>query len=112
NLKARFQLSLRVPKDWNVLANAPFREALTLDSTRSVVFKRSDLFSTYLFSFVAGRFAEATDMVEGRPMRFLYRETDTGKIRLSVDSVFNWHRRAIHFLEDYTQIPFPFQKLD
>jgi aminopeptidase N len=45
-------------------------------------------------------------------MRLLYRETDSNKIRLSLDTIFNWHAKALSFLEEYTQIRYPFQKLD
>ncbi|MFD2336341.1 M1 family aminopeptidase [Pedobacter mendelii] len=44
-------------------------------------------------------------------MEFLHRETDTKKISLSVDSVFIAHKDAIDFLEKWTSIPFPFQKV-
>ena len=45
-------------------------------------------------------------------MRFLYRETDSSKIRLSVDPVFRIEAQALRFMEDYTGIAYPFQKLD
>ncbi len=45
-------------------------------------------------------------------MHGYYRETDSSKIRLSLDSLFRIQARSIAFLEDYTQIPFPFQKFD
>ncbi|MFC3366026.1 M1 family aminopeptidase [Pedobacter fastidiosus] len=44
-------------------------------------------------------------------MEFLHRETDANKIKLSVDSVFIAHSDAINFLEKWTGIPFPFQKV-
>ena len=44
-------------------------------------------------------------------MRFLYRETDTAKLRLSIDSIFKAHSDAIRFLEGWTAIAFPFQKV-
>ena len=41
----------------------------------------------------------------------LYRETDTAKIRLSVDSIFQRHRDAVDFMQEWTTIKFPFQKM-
>jgi aminopeptidase N len=112
NLKARFQLTLTLPVEWKALANAPLLDSMVNDSTKTFRYKESDLFSTYLFSFVAGRFTETVQQTGDRAMRFLFRETDSNKIRLSVDTIFGWHQKAIAFLEDYTQISFPFQKLD
>lgn len=112
NLKARYQLSLELPKEWTALANAPLQDSVMNATTKTYRYKESDLFPTYLFSFVAGRFTKASKTVAGRPMNFYYRETDTNKIRLTTDTIFDQHAAALHFLEDYTQIPFPFQKLD
>lgn len=112
NIKAKFSLKLTVPKEWNVLANASIRSESDSGELRNYIFNQSDLFSTYLFSFVAGRFSVAQKQMGDRTMHFYYRETDSNKIRLSVDSIFNIHKTAIDFLENYTRIRFPFQKLD
>jgi aminopeptidase N len=80
--------------------------------SKTYVFKLSDPFSTYLFSFVAGKFKTVGKQLDQWPMNFYFRETDSNKIRLSVDTIFGWHRKALNFLEEYTQIKFPFQKLD
>ncbi|MGZ3939398.1 MAG: M1 family metallopeptidase, partial [Flavisolibacter sp.] len=112
NLKARFRLTLIVPKEWKVLGNAAINNAVDSADFRKYVFVQSDLFSTYLFSFVTGRF-EVAEKQEGKLlMRLYYRETDTNKIRLSIDTIFSIHKKAIDFLEAYTQIAFPFQKID
>ena len=44
-------------------------------------------------------------------MQFLYRETDSAKINLSTDSIFQEHRNALDFLSAWTNIPYPFQKI-
>ncbi len=112
DLKARFSLVLQLPVQWLALANAPLLDSTVNGETKTYRFKPSDLFSTYLFSFVAGRFQSVTKEVGGRTMQLLHRETDSNKIRLSVDTIFRWHSRSLRFLEDYTQTPYPFQKLD
>ncbi|MEB2776909.1 M1 family aminopeptidase [Algoriphagus sp. D3-2-R+10] len=74
-------------------------------------FAKSDLMSTYLFSFVAGKFEEAkseTDFAQ----TMLYRETNPEKIAASIPEIFTLHQKATKFLETYTKYPFPFQKLD
>ena len=118
DLKAVFALSLTVPLGWQAVANGA-----VVDSSRSISagravgsrtyrFAPSDTISTYLFSFVTGRFQRLTQQVNGRPMSFLHRETDSTKLRLSVPAIFAQHGRALSFLEDYTGIPYPFQKFD
>jgi aminopeptidase N len=111
-IKARFRLALTTPKEWKVVGNAGIETTTDASECRKYVFKESELFSTYLFAFVAGKFEMAEKQEGKRPMKFYYRETDTNKIRLSIDTIFGIHRKAIDFLEAYTRIPFPFQKLD
>jgi aminopeptidase N len=112
SIKARYQLSLTVPKDWQALANAPLKDSVVNETVKTYHYALSDLFSTYLFSFVAGKFTVAEKTVEGKPMKLYYRETDSTKIRLSRDTIFGLHGLSLRFLEDYTRIPYPFQKLD
>jgi aminopeptidase N len=109
NLKATFALALTVPSGWKTVANS--RWAST-DSSKTTQYIPSDSISTYLFSFAAGKFKRVTQQVQGRPMNFLHRETDTTKIRLSVPTIFRLHGEALSFLEKYTGIPYPFQKFD
>lgn len=117
DLKATFQVSLTMPAHWQAMTNGSVVDSTIVDSTvagdrKTINFRPSDLIPTYLFSFVAGKFTPATRTLNGRPMTLLHRETDSTKIRLSLDPVFNLHADALRFLEDYTQIPYPFQKFD
>jgi aminopeptidase N len=109
NLKATFALALTVPPGWKTVANS--RWAGT-DSSKTTQYIPSDSISTYLFSFAAGKFRRVTQQVQGRPMNFLHRETDSTKIRLSMPAIFRLHGEALSFLESYTGIPYPFQKFD
>lgn len=120
DLKASFQLTLSVPEGWQALANAPLTSASpssAVPGAKTYAFAPSDTISTYLFSFVAGKFQPAespvTDgPVAGRNMHLLHRETDADKLRLSLPAIFRIHRDALTFLEAYTALPYPFQKLD
>lgn len=106
DLKAVFVLSLKTPAGWAAMANAPLKDSIVTEGGITYHFKPSDKLPTYLFSFTAGKY---TDACSGG-MQFLFRESDTAKLRLSIDSVFRLHREAVSFLEDWTGIPFPFQK--
>ncbi len=110
DLKARFELSLTVPKGWKVLANGKLKDSLVHTSTVKYQFTNSDKISTYLFSFCAGKFDQAKRMGK-QPMELLYRETDPQKIKSSVDSIFKLHTDALNFLTNWTAIPYPFQKI-
>lgn len=111
DLKATYLLSLNVPAGWKVLANAGIVDSVKNDQKTKYRFNMSDKLSTYLFSFAAGKFTSVKQNIDNKPAEFLYRETDTTKIKLSVDSVFTAHRDAINFLQQWTGIPFPFQKI-
>ncbi|MES2061049.1 MAG: M1 family aminopeptidase [Bacteroidota bacterium] len=111
DLKARFLLTLTVPEDWKVLANAQKRDSVIKGAQITYHFNNSDQLPTYLFSFTAGKFSDTTRLAGRWRAQFLYRETDTAKIRLSVDSIFKAHGIAISFLVGWTGIPYPFQKV-
>ena len=118
DLKASFALSLTVPSGWLSVANGTVADssrsmpAGRAIGSRTYRFAPSDTISTYLFSFAAGKFQRLTQQVNGRSMSFLHRETDSTKLRLSMPAIFAQHGRALSFLEEYTGIPYPFQKFD
>jgi len=111
DLKANFLLSLTVPSDWKVMANAAKKDSLVNGGMVTYHFTNSDKLPTYLFSFTAGKYSYLSRKVKNRNMEFLHRETDSAKIKLSVDSVFTGHSDALDFLEDWTAIKYPFQKI-
>lgn len=111
DIKATYKLSLSVPKEWSVLAGADVKEKVEKGDFTSYTFGESDKMSTYLFSFVAGKFNSITQK-PGLEMTFLYRENDKKKIESSTDTIFGLHQQSIDFLEKYTNYKFPFQKLD
>ena len=111
DIKATYKLSLTVPKDWAVLAGADVTAKVEKGDFTSYTFGESDKMSTYLFSFVAGKFNSVTQK-PGLEMTFLYRENDKGKIESSTDTIFSLHQQSLDFLEKYTNYKFPFQKLD
>ncbi|MDB5115640.1 MAG: aminopeptidase [Mucilaginibacter sp.] len=113
DLKAIFSLTLNVPHDWKVVANAPVKDSVTeVLGTKTVTFLPSDLISTYLFSFVAGKFSQAEQKLNGRTINLYYRETDSAKLKSSINPIFSIQADAIKFMEGYTGIKYPFQKFD
>ncbi|MCX6217884.1 M1 family aminopeptidase [Spirosoma sp.] len=112
DLKATFQVSLTVPASWEAMTNSPVERSTVAGDRKTVRFRTSNLIPTYLFSFVTGKFTTVTRTLKGRSMTLLHRETDSTKLRLSTDLLFSLHADALTFLEDFTQIKYPFQKFD
>lgn len=111
NLKAHYSLTITAPKDWELLAGGPLTSTEALGDFTKHVFAKSDLMSSYLFSFVAGKFETVTSK-EGYRQTMLYRETNSDKIKASIPEVFRLHQKSLDYLEEYTGYKFPFQKLD
>lgn len=116
DLKATYGLALQVPVEWTVLSAAQIfgLYEIVIDNVTymSYGFDESDKMSTYLFSFVAGKFKNVKKKFGFNEMNFLYRENDEKKIQSSTDTIFSLHQQSIDFLEKYTNYKFPFQKLD
>jgi aminopeptidase N len=108
NLKAVYDLTLRVPKNWKAVSNGELRAAkageYSFGSTKPI--------SSYLFAFAAGEFKSVSKNVSGRDMTMYYRENDSVKVRKNADEIFRLHGEALKWLEDYTSIPYPFGKFD
>ena len=112
NIKAIFNLSVRVPKEWTVMAGAQLNTRINDGVNSTFLFNTSDLMSTYLFSFLAGNFQHAASTGKARSMNLLYRESDHTKTTISIPAIFNIHQFGLDYLEEYTDTTYPFQKFD
>lgn len=112
NIKASYILDISAPKDWKVLCGASEIKTIANRDIVKHIFAPTDKMSTYLFSFVAGKFNTEVKTLEGFDMTLLYRENNEEKIKTSLASIFNLHKQSVSFLEEYTNYLFPFQKLD
>ncbi len=112
NLKATYELILDLPENWTAIANAPVAISITRDGRKNMEFQKSDLMSTYLFSFVAGEFQRITESIGGREMTMLHRETDVEKVKRNKEFIFYLHGASLKWLEEYTGIKYPFKKFD
>lgn len=111
DIKARFTLSLSMPREWKAISNGAIRYARcdAGQESKKVMFAQSDIIPTYLFSFTAGKFFSKTTTHGGYEMEALYRETDMAKVA-QLDKVFEEIALSLHWLEDYTGIRQPFRK--
>jgi len=110
DLKAVYQLSLEVPSDWNVMSNAPLETMTEQGASTRYDFLPTEPISSYLFSFVAGKFESITREHGGREMTMLHRETDPEKLERNLDAIFELHAAALAWMEEYTGIDYPYQK--
>ena len=112
NLKARFRLQLDVPAGWRAVANGSLASREDRDDRVLLTFRETDPISSYLFAFAAGEFEVEEAERDGRRMAMYHRETDRQRIERNAGAVFDLHAAALAWLEEYTGIPFPFEKFD
>jgi aminopeptidase N len=112
-LKATYRLTLDVPSDWVAISNtAEARRTEAADgSTAYVEFAPTEPLSTYLFSFVAGRFTRESRTHAGRTISAYHRETDAAKLS-QLDTIFSQVFNALEWQEKNTGIAYPFAKYD
>ncbi|MBT5185488.1 MAG: peptidase M1, partial [Kordiimonadaceae bacterium] len=110
NLKATFDLTLIMPKVWKAISSAPIKNRSDREFRSTVEFERSNVMSTYLFSFVAGGFEEIVRDVEGVEMTMLHREPEAAKVAQNVDEIFRLHKASLDYMAEYTGIDYPFKK--
>ncbi|MGU3374817.1 M1 family aminopeptidase [Chryseobacterium sp. M5A1_1a] len=110
NLKANYLLTLTIPEKWSAIANGKLKETTVGQGQKTLYFNQSDLLPTYLFSFAAGDFKNHTEKISQQDSRILYRETDSVKIKNSMDSIFTLYRNSLAYYEKWTGIKHPFQK--
>lgn len=111
DLKAVFSLELDLPQTWVAVANGQVVKEETQGGRKQMRFAETKPLSTYLFSFVAGKWQKAMKKRNGRTIAFYYRETDPVKIA-QIDTIMDMVYTSLDWLEEYTQIPYPFEKYD
>ena len=109
--KARFTLELVHDAKLQAIANAPIVHTEQLPNGRQLTrFAEMPKISTYLVAFTVGPYAstEETRTRSGLPVRVWLPPALVDKGAYARDS----HVRSVQWLEDYTAIPYPYQKLD
>ena len=107
DLKANYTLELNVPEDWTAVSNTSVEK----NEAGHFLFKESEPLSTYLFSFVAGKFQKETAEKNGRSISRYHRENDPEKLA-QIPTIFDEVFEAIDWQENYTGMKYPFEKYD
>ena len=109
NLKAEFTLQLEVPAEWEAVSNSSIASEENIDGRKHIAFLPTEPLSTYLFSFVAGKLKKVEYADGERILTAYHRETDAKKVA-QLDIIFQQVAASLHWLEEYTDIPYPFAK--
>lgn len=112
DLKATYHLQLTTPKNWKAVSNGSLLNKKQKTQTTAYTFEPTAPISTYLFSFVAGKFNILTQQKGERTLRLFHREEDSTRIRLNRDKIFKLQFEALTWMENYTHFEHPFSKLD
>ncbi len=109
NLKAEFTLQLVLPEAWEAVSNTEVKVITVEKGRKHILFKPTEPLSTYLFSFVVGKFDKVEFREGERTITAYHREVDTKKVA-QLDTIFRQVASSLRWLEDYTGIPYPFAK--
>jgi len=112
DLKATFLLELSIPENWIAVSNAKIQKEIKKDGKLNVKFNKTQVLSTYFFAFTAGDYKKISKTKNGRTINIYHREQDSLKVKSNIDSIFSIHFHAIEWMENYTGIKYPFEKLD
>ena len=109
NLKAEFTLQLEVPAEWEAVSNTSIQTEAIKNGRKQITFCPTEPLSTYLFSFVAGKLKKVEYADGERILTAYHRETDPKRVT-QLDIIFQQVASSLHWMEDYTDIPYPFAK--
>lgn len=112
DLKASFALTLNLPGEWVAISNSKVTKNISKEDTKQITFEPTKPISTYLFAFAAGKFKVVTKTINNRTYNAYHRETDKEKVDRNLPILFDLHDKSLSWLEEYTQIEYPFDKLD
>ena len=111
DMKATFRLALDIPKGWCAVSNSPVESGEEKDGRTVVSFCPTEPLSTYLFSFVVGKFKNEIYNDGKHTFTAYYRETDPERVA-QLPVIFDQVARSIEWMEEYTGVPYPFAKYD
>jgi aminopeptidase N len=112
DLKSVYNLTLEIPRKWIAVTNGQLVQSIEKDSTKTLSFGPTKPISTYLFAFAAGKFDTISRAEKGRNITIYHRENDSLRVTRNLDAIFKSHFHSLNWLKDYTDIDYPFGKLD
>ena len=110
DIKASYAMELGIPTSWEAVSNEAHLPPFEENGKKIYQFNLTKPISTYQFAFAAGKFKQIRDSESN--MSMYYRETDSIKVKTNAPEVFSLHRQSLAWMEEYTNISYPFIKLD
>ena len=108
DLKATYQLDITGPADWEFIHNSDPTSESVNDGIKSISFKETAKFSTYIFALVVGPHQKWEDKYNDIPLRLYCRKSLDQY--LDPENLFDITKESFHFLENYFDIPYPYGK--
>ncbi len=112
DLKATFELTINIPAHWKAIANEAVNSKVENEVRGIYRFDKTKPLPTYLFSFVAGKFESIIRERNGHQYTMYHRETNREKLTHNTDEIFRLLFESLDWLEEYTDIDYPFSKYD
>lgn len=112
DIKGQFILALDVPNNWVALSNGTKLSVKKAGTEKRFTFGQTKPISTFLFSFAAGKFQTVNKSVKGHVLTMYYLKSGKKNIKKNLDEIMLLQADAITWMEQYTEISYPFQKFD
>lgn len=112
NLKSLFTLNLIVKPGWTALSNAPILKVNEGPERVLYQFANTKPISPAHFAFAAGDFEYLSKDKNGRKANIFVLNSDVDRLKENEDYLFDLQLNAMEWMEAYTQIAYPFNKLD
>ena len=107
--RARFELTVVVPANYQAVSNMPIQREATLESgLKEVQFCPTPPMASYLVVLVAGEFEELRDQVDGVQLRVLATQGKQKQGRYALDAA----KELLAYYNRYFGIAYPLPKLD
>jgi aminopeptidase N len=110
DLKARFQLRVTAPAEWQVISSVREHSVTPTGAQRVWQFPVSAVMSSYVFSLHAGPYRVWEDAEFRYPLRLFARQSQVDYVDPRL--WFDYTRRGFDFFDDYFDLPYPFLKYD
>ena len=112
NLKALFSLNLMLPHGWTAIGNAPVRQFDEGPERILYQFENTKPISTNRFAFAAGVFEKVSKEKNKHLVNLYFLPEVSTQVSKNEDYLFDLQHNALEWMEAYTNIAFPFQKID
>ncbi|TAJ12875.1 hypothetical protein DMA11_11095 [Marinilabiliaceae bacterium JC017] len=109
DIKGRFSVMMHIPSKWDGIANGPEEIIQVEDAVKTITFGSSQPISTYLWAFAAGPFKKIEHQWKNQKIGLYHLCDDTVKLNRNIDLIFDQVTQSLDWLEDYTNVTYPFQ---